>query len=161
VRASELWIKLKKPLSFAAVKKPMFEFLHTNDYWLDLHGFGIKVTKVMRIGYLLDLHPCHIFRDDPQASLNQELAAQLQKLAPAARSTLLQKYKCSDTTADRPTPQIRLLFASNKLQHLANKSKIPVNTGALALECAFDDRNLVEFYLTQFSRHVSGYFDDD
>jgi hypothetical protein len=67
-RASELWIKLETSLSFAAVKKPMFEFLRTNDYWLDLHEFGIQGTKVMRIGYVLDLDPRHIFCDDLQAS---------------------------------------------------------------------------------------------
>jgi hypothetical protein len=111
----------------------------------------------MRIGYLLDIDPRHIFRDDLQASLNQEIAAQVQKLAPDTRSALLQKYKCSDTAADRPASTIRLIFV-NKLQHLADKSKITVNTRALALECAFDDRNLVEFYLMKFSRHVSGYF---
>jgi hypothetical protein len=156
-RASKLWIKLETSLTYSAVKKPIFDYLRSNDYGLDLHGFGIQVTKVMRIGYLLDLDPRHIFRDDLQASINQELSAQLTKLVPDARTALFQKFKCSETNADRTPPKIRLLFV-NKLQHLADTRSVPVHTRALALECPFEDRNLVEFFLMKFSRHVSGYF---
>jgi hypothetical protein len=156
-RSVELWIKLETALSFSAVKSPMFDFLREQDYWLDLHGFGVQVTKIMRIGYVIDLEPRHIFREDYQTSVNNEIAAQLRKLPPPDRTALYKKHRCANTDSDRPTPKIRIILANN-LSHPSDKSSTPATTRALAVECPFEDRNMIEYYMMKFSRHPSCYF---
>jgi hypothetical protein len=156
-RSMEIWIKLETALTFSSFKSPMFDFLRDNDYWLDLHGFGVQVTKIMRIGYVLDLDPRHIFREDFQASVNLEIDAQLQKLTPLDRQALFKKYRCDNSDSDRTSLKIRILLANN-LSHPADKSSNPATTRALAVECPFDDRNLIEYFLMKFSCHTSGYF---
>jgi hypothetical protein len=156
-RPSEIWIKLETALSFSAFKSPLFDFLRDNDHWLDLHGFGVQVTKIMRIGYVLDLDPRHLFREDYQGSVNRAIATHLRHLAPPDRTALFKKFRCTVTDPDRPSPKIRILIANN-LKHPADKSSTPANTRALAVECPFDDRNIIEHFLMKFSCHPSGYF---
>jgi hypothetical protein len=63
-RAHEIRIKLEMALRFNEFKKPLFFWLQENDFWLDLHGFGVQVLRTMKIGFIFHLEPHHIFCKD-------------------------------------------------------------------------------------------------
>jgi hypothetical protein len=95
-------------------------------------------------------------KQDYQTSVNNEIATQLQKLAPPTRTALYKQYRCADTDPDRSTPKIRIILANN-LSHPSDKSSTLATTRALVVECPFEDRNLIEYYMAKLSRHTSGY----
>lgn len=155
-RHHELWITVETTLTYAALKYPILSWLRERDHWLDLHGFGVQVTRIFRIGYILALEPRHIFRADLQASINREIAHRLSSLTPKARTALYQQYGSADSAPSREPPIVRLQFASS-ITHQGDTNAAPAETRGLRIECDFNDKNLIEYMMTQISS-ASPYF---
>ena len=136
----ELWIKVNTFHTFTTIKDNLLPWLRNADFWLEEHLHSFNMTKTVRAGFILQKCLTKDLRQTLQDEINSKISG----------SALIPK------THNNLVPKIRLRTAQDIPHRHGKSSKLTAT--CLAVECAANERQLVDKVLTHLSTNNAPHF---